>query len=58
MTIRITPTKIKNSTYLLIPKSIVDMVDVDDTTKFSLKIRQNGKSQSWSFGLSKSEITI
>ncbi len=43
MTIRITPTKIKNSTYLLIPKSIVDMVDVGDTTKFSLKIKQNGK---------------
>lgn len=43
MTIRIKPIKIKNSTYLLIPKNIAELVDIDDATKFSLKIRQNGK---------------
>jgi hypothetical protein len=43
MTIRIKPTKIKNSTYLLVPKDIAELVDIDDTTKFSLKIKQNGK---------------
>jgi hypothetical protein len=43
MTIRIKPTKIKNSTYLLVPKGIADLVDIADTTTFSLKVRQNGK---------------
>jgi hypothetical protein len=43
MTIQIKPTKIKNSTYLLVPKNIAELVDIYDTTKFSLKIKQNGK---------------
>jgi hypothetical protein len=43
MTIRIKPTKIKNSTYLLVPKDIADLVDINNMTKFSLKIKQNGK---------------
>ncbi len=54
MTIQIKPTKIKNSTYLLIPKSIVDMVDVDDTTRFSLKIKQNGKKHILEFHIESS----
>jgi hypothetical protein len=45
MTVQINPTKIKNSTYLLVPKNIADLVDIDDTTKFSLKIKQNGERQ-------------
>jgi hypothetical protein len=43
MAIRIKPTKIKNSAYLLIPKDIADLVEIDNMTKFSLKIKQNGK---------------
>jgi len=45
MTITVTPTKIKQSLYLLIPKNIVDLIDVNNKTKFkfSLKIKQNGK---------------
>jgi hypothetical protein len=43
MTIQIKPTKIKNSTYLLVPKDIADLVDINNMTKFSLKIKQNGK---------------
>lgn len=43
MTIELRPTGIKNSTYLLIPKSIVELVDVNDSTKFLLQIKQNGK---------------
>lgn len=43
MAIQIKPTKIKNSTYLLVPKNIAELVDIDDATKFSLKIKQNGK---------------
>jgi len=45
MTITIEPTKIKQSMYLLIPKKIADLVDVKNTTKFSLKIKQKGKKQ-------------
>ncbi|AJW70607.1 hypothetical protein [Nitrosopumilus adriaticus] len=43
MTVKISPTQIKQSTYLLIPKDIADMIDVDKNTKFSLKLKPNGK---------------
>jgi hypothetical protein len=43
MTIRIKPTKIKNSKYLLVPKNIADLIDINNTMKISLKIKQNGK---------------
>jgi hypothetical protein len=29
--------------YLLVPKNIAEHVDINKTTKFSLKIKQNGK---------------
>jgi len=45
MTILIGPTKIKQSFYLLIPKSIVDLIDIDDKTKLSLTIKKVGKNQ-------------
>jgi len=43
MTVKIGSTKIKQSTYLLIPKNIADMIDIDKNTKFSLKLKPNGK---------------
>jgi hypothetical protein len=43
MSIIIEPTKIKQSFYLLIPKRIADMVDIDAKTKFSLKIKSESK---------------
>jgi len=45
MTITVRPTRIKQSLYLLIPKNIVDLIDVNNKTKFSLKIKQNGKKR-------------
>lgn len=45
MSIIIGPTKIKQSFYLLIPKNIADMVDINDKTKFSLNVKNEGKSK-------------
>jgi len=45
MTIIIEPTKIKQSFYLLIPKNIVDLIDIKDNTKLSLKVKNVGKTQ-------------
>ena len=45
MSIQIEPTKIKQTFYLLIPKSVADLADIDDRTKFSLKIRHEGSRQ-------------
>ena len=45
MSILIEPTKIKQSFYLLIPKSIADMVEIDSKTKFTLKIKNGGSSK-------------
>lgn len=45
MSIIIEATKIKESFYLLIPKNIVDLIDINDRTKFSLKIKDNGSKK-------------
>lgn len=45
MSIIIEPTKIKQSFYLLIPKNIANLINIDDRTKFSLKIKENGAKQ-------------
>ena len=45
MSIIIEPTKIKQSVYLLVPRSIVDLVEIKDQTKFKLRIREDGKKQ-------------
>ena len=42
MAIVIEATKIKESFYLLIPRNIVELIDINDRTKFSLKIKENG----------------
>ena len=43
MTIKIEPTKIKQSFYLLVPKNIVDLTDIKDNTEFSLRIKNEGR---------------
>lgn len=45
MSIIIGPTKIKQSFYLLIPKNIADMVEINSKTKFSLHIKNEGKNK-------------
>jgi len=41
MSITIEITKIKQSFYLLIPKNIAQLTDINDRTKFTLKIKEN-----------------
>ncbi len=40
MPITMTPTKIKQSFYLLIPKSIVQLIDVKHDTEISLSVKR------------------
>lgn len=42
MTIAIKPTQIKQSVYLLVPKSIVDLIDIEKKSKLSLNVKKNG----------------
>lgn len=41
---RIIPTKIKSSFYLLIPKTIADIANVNDHTQFLIKISYGARS--------------
>lgn len=43
MSIKVKPTRIKQSVYLLVPKDIADLVDINKNSTFSLKVRKNGK---------------
>ena len=45
MSIILEPTKIKQSFYLLVPRNIVDLVEIKDKTKFALRIKKDGKKQ-------------
>ncbi len=45
MSIILEPTKIKQSFYLLVPRNIVDLVEIKDKTKFALSIKREGKKQ-------------
>ena len=40
MTIKLAPTKIKKSLYLLVPKNIADLVEIDKKTMVSLSIKK------------------
>ena len=43
MTIVIKPTKIKQSFYLLIPKNIANLIDIEDNSKLKLAITNSDK---------------
>ncbi len=45
MAIIIQPTKIKQTFYLLIPKNIAELVDINKHTKFKLNMKKNGNKQ-------------
>ena len=45
MPIEIEPTKIKQSFYLLIPKNIADLINIEDNSKLSLDIRNSDKGK-------------
>lgn len=42
MTISIKPTQIKQSVYLLVPKSIVDLIEIEKKSKLTLHLKKNG----------------
>ena len=41
MSIKMEPTKIKQSVYLLVPKNIADLVEIDKNTIVSLSIKKS-----------------
>ncbi len=43
MTIKLKPTKIKQSFYLLIPKDIANLIDIEDNSTLSLEITNSDK---------------
>ena len=44
MTIKITPTMIKKSTYLLVPKVVVEMIEIKNNSEILLDIKNiNGR---------------
>jgi len=45
MAIQLTPTKIKGSKYLLIPKDLVQLLEIDDGSVLNLTIEDTDKGQ-------------
>ncbi len=43
MTISIKPTQIKQSFYLLVPKSIVDLIEIEKKSKLTLNLKKSGQ---------------
>jgi len=41
MSIKMEPTKIKQSVYLLVPKNIADLVEIDGKTKVRLALKKS-----------------
>jgi len=45
MPIEITPTKIKQSFYLLVPKNIANLINMENSTELSLDIKSSDKGK-------------
>ena len=45
MAIQLTPTKIKGSKYLLIPKDLAQLLEIDDESVLNLTIEDSDKGQ-------------
>ena len=45
MPIEIEPTKIKQSFYLLIPKNIANLINIQDSSKLTLDVKNTEKGQ-------------
>ena len=45
MPIQLTPTRIKGSKYLLIPKDLAQLLEIDDSSKLDLTVEDTGKGQ-------------
>ena len=51
MSITIKPTKIKQSVYLLVPKSIVDLIEIEKKTQLSLTLKKSGQKHILEYSL-------
>ena len=45
MAIQLTPTRIKGSKYLLIPKDLAQLLEIDDKSVLNLTIEDSGKGK-------------
>jgi hypothetical protein len=45
MAIQLTPTKIKGSKYLLIPKDLAQLLEIDDKSVLNLTVEDSGKGK-------------
>ena len=54
MSISIKPTQIKQSVYLLVPKSIVDLIDIEKKSKLSLNVKKNGQKHTLEYTIESS----
>ena len=55
MTIKITPTMIKKSTYLLVPKVVVEMIEIENNTEILLDIKNINGKRVLEYSINKSE---
>jgi len=53
MSILLLPTQIKQSFYLLVPKSIADLLEIEKKSKFSLSVKKNGEKNALEYILEK-----
>ncbi len=53
MPITISPTMIKETLYLLIPKKIADLNDIKNGTKFSLSVKRRGSKNIFEYTIVK-----
>ena len=53
MSILLIPTQIKESFYLLVPKSIADLLEIEKKSKFSLSVKKNGKKNTLEYIMEK-----
>ncbi len=55
MAISIAPVRIKQSVYLLVPKNIVELIDLGDSSRISLEVKNDGKGCTLEYHLTKSD---
>jgi len=57
MPIQLTPTRIKGSKYLLIPKDLAQLLEIDDKSVLNLTIEETGKEQRLVYSISAKHTT-
>ncbi len=57
MPIQLTPTRIKGSKYLLIPKDLAQLLEIDDKSVLNLTIEESGKEQRLVYSIREKQAT-